>query len=53
MTILAGVVASFGLAALLGTALPSAYQLTGAGLVIGAIIVLAVGPRLTRGKEAM
>ena len=51
-SILAGVVASFGLAAVLHTALPSAYQLTGAALVIGAIMALAVGPRLTPPKES-
>jgi len=47
-SILAGVVASFGLWALLDTAFPSSYQLAGAGLVVGAIFVLALGPKLAR-----
>lgn len=47
-SILAGVVASFGLWALLDTDLPSAYQLGGAGLVVSAILVLALGPRFVK-----
>lgn len=45
---LAGVTASFGLTAALGTPSPSAHELEGAGLVMLAIVVLALGPRLSR-----
>lgn len=43
---LAGVVASFGLAATLGTAPPSGHELVGAGLVVLAILVLGLAPML-------
>lgn len=45
-SVLAGVLASFGLAAILGAAPPSVHQLAGAALVLLAIIVLAAGPRM-------
>ncbi len=50
-SILAGVVASFGLSAWLGLGAPSAYELIGAGLVVAAIVVLTL-PSLARGKRA-
>lgn len=43
---LAGVVASLGLAATLGTALPTPRELEGAGLVLLALALLAFGPHL-------
>ncbi len=49
-SLLAGVVASFGLAALYCFDPPSAHQLVGGGLVIGAILVLSLAPML--GKPA-
>lgn len=45
---LAGVVASFGLAATLGTAPPSPHELMGAGLVVLAILVLGFAPLMSR-----
>ena len=47
-SILAGVVASFSLAAWLGMAAPSAYELAGAGLVVAAILVLTIPPMLAK-----
>jgi len=47
VSILAGVLASFALSAAFGTALPSPYQLTGAGLVLAAIATLAVGSQIS------
>lgn len=47
-SILAGVVASFGLASVFGTKLPSAWQLGGAALVISAILALSLGPVIDR-----
>ncbi|MCO4770227.1 MAG: hypothetical protein KDA24_09375 [Deltaproteobacteria bacterium] len=51
-SILAGVVASFGLAAIFGTKLPSAWQLGAAGLVIGAIVVLSFGAVIDTRRRA-
>ncbi len=47
-SILAGVVASFSLAAWLGMAAPSAYELAGAALVVAAIVVLTLPAMLAR-----
>jgi drug/metabolite transporter (DMT)-like permease len=49
-SILAGVVASVGLAVGLGGRWPSAHQLGGAGLVVLAIVVLTLGPRWMRSR---
>jgi len=51
-SILAGVVASFGLAALFGTAAPSGWQLGAAALVIGAIVALSLGPMIDARRQA-
>jgi drug/metabolite transporter (DMT)-like permease len=51
-SILAGVVASFLLAGLFGTAAPSGWQLGGAALVIAAILALALGPRIDAARAA-
>jgi hypothetical protein len=51
-SILAGVLASLGIALYAGTSGPSAYQLAGAGLVLVAITVLGLGSWLSRGKPA-
>lgn len=48
-SILAGVVASSALAAWLGAPWPSMHELAGGGLVVAAIMVLTLGPRLRRG----
>ena len=50
-SILSGVVASFALALLLDGPVPSTHQLVGAGLVVGAIVVLSVAPMLSKGDE--
>lgn len=47
-SILAGLVASFLLALLLGVDWPSAHQLIGAGLVVSAILVLSLVPLLSK-----
>lgn len=49
-SVLSGVVASFGLAILMGNAYPSAYELVGAGLVVVAILFLTLGPRYSAAK---
>lgn len=49
-SVLAGVVATTLLWALFGARAPSAGELVGAGLVIGAIAVLATGPRIEAGR---
>ncbi|MCB9778598.1 MAG: hypothetical protein H6742_08565 [Alphaproteobacteria bacterium] len=46
-SILSGVVASFALTAAFGLAPPSVGQLVGAGLVVGAILVMGLAPRWT------
>lgn len=51
-SVLSGVVASFGLAIFMGNDYPSAYELTGAGLVVIAILFLTLGPRLTPAAKA-
>lgn len=51
-SILAGVVASFSLTLLFDKPPPSAYQLTGAGLIIGAILFLTIPPLLARRTSA-
>ena len=51
-SILAGVLASFSLALLFGQEAPSAYKLTGAFLIIIAILVLSVPPLLARRRRA-
>lgn len=51
-SILSGVVASFALALLLDGPIPSAHQLVGAGLVVGAILVLGVAPALRERSDA-
>lgn len=51
-SIMAGVVASLLLAAFFDRAIPSAYQLAGAGLVVAAIVVLSLGPKLSRKPAA-
>lgn len=50
-SILAGLVASFASTAIFGAALPSAFELIGAALVVAAIAVLSV-PSLRRAKAA-
>jgi hypothetical protein len=52
-SILAGVAASYLLVALLGAKLPSASELVGAGLVVGAILVLTLGPRWSGDPRAV
>jgi len=47
-SILSGVVASFALALLLDGPSPSVHQLSGAALVVGAILVLSLAPLLKR-----
>lgn len=47
-SILAGVIASFSLALLFDYSLPSAYELAGAALIIGAILCLSVPPLLEK-----
>jgi len=51
-SILAGVVASFGLAAIFGRSIPSAHQLVGASLIITAILFLSIPPALERRRLA-
>ena len=52
-SLLAGLVATTSLF-LLGLAeAPSVYEMIGAGLVVGAVVVLAVGPSLSRPKPAV
>ena len=50
-SILAGVLASFSLAALLGVAPPSAYELVGAALILVAILFLSLPPLLEARRE--
>ncbi len=47
-SILAGLVASVILTVWLGNPLPSIYQLTGAGLIIGALLFLSIPPLLAK-----
>jgi hypothetical protein len=49
-SVLAGVVATLALAAWLGANAPSGSELVGAGLVVGAIAVLWLGPRVGRAE---
>jgi drug/metabolite transporter (DMT)-like permease len=51
-SILAGVIASFSLTLLFGKTPPSAYQLTGAALIIGAILFLTLPPMLEKRRAA-
>lgn len=51
-SILAGVLASFGLAWIAGAHPPGAYELVGAGLVIVAIVFLSIPPALERRRLA-
>jgi drug/metabolite transporter (DMT)-like permease len=50
-SILAGVVASFSLAAILDTRTPSSMELLGAGLIVMAIVVLSVPPLLEKRRK--
>ena len=50
-SILAGVVASLGVETFLGGAGPSAHQLGGAALIVGAILFLTVPPQLERARR--
>jgi hypothetical protein len=47
-SVLAGVLASYGLAWLAGTQPPGPRELVGAGLLLGAILVLSFGPRFAK-----
>jgi len=49
---LSGVVASFFLAWFVGFALPSAYQLGGAAMIVAAILVLSIAPTVERQRAA-
>lgn len=51
-SILAGVVASFTLAAVFGVSVPSNHQLFGAGLIITAILFLSIPPALEKRRKA-
>jgi drug/metabolite transporter (DMT)-like permease len=51
-SILAGVVASFSLAAILDTRTPSVMELFGAGLIVMAIVVLSVPPLVEKQRAA-
>jgi hypothetical protein len=51
-SILAGVLASFGLSLALGMSPPSGFELAGAGLVLAAIAVLTVPPLLSKRRAS-
>jgi hypothetical protein len=51
-SIMAGVIASYVLYALFEKGAPSAYKLAGAGLIIGAILVLTLPPMIEKRRAA-
>lgn len=51
-SILAGIVASYSLAFLLGQSTPSVYKMIGAGMIVGAILFLTIPPMLARRRAA-